>query len=348
MILENLKQIVDKNKNIESPLYLRNLLKESLQLYVLNYIYTSKYGSNFLFTGGTCLRICFDLPRLSEDLDFDLIDITQFNVYEFEKDIQDYFRKTLQYKDITTKISKGERTMFLKFPILEKLGVNNNPAETNILFLRIDITPMASTVYTKELSIKSTHDFSFLINRYSLKDLFASKIAAIIRRVFVKGKRDTPFKARDYFDLIWFMEKRIYPDYQRIGDLLKIYSKDEILQLLNNKVENINISHLKEDLSPFIKDQEFASNFAEKYKALYSTLTTTRIDYSKVDALSHTPVYLELEDLSRKYPQYEKIFSKALHEEAVPNIKVMMQILLKNAKGLGDKELLNDLQEIRM
>jgi len=43
--------------------------KEYLQYIFLNAI--SKYD-NFVFKGGTCLRICYGLERASEDLDFHL------------------------------------------------------------------------------------------------------------------------------------------------------------------------------------------------------------------------------------------------------------------------------------
>ncbi|MBU0579152.1 nucleotidyl transferase AbiEii/AbiGii toxin family protein [Patescibacteria group bacterium] len=72
MILQSLQKIFDHHQD-DSPLYVRNLLKESLQYYVLNYVYNSAYAEQLLFKGGTCLRFCFDLPRLSEDLDFDIV-----------------------------------------------------------------------------------------------------------------------------------------------------------------------------------------------------------------------------------------------------------------------------------
>ena len=64
MILQNLTRIYDEHGS-DSPLYVRSLLKEALQYYVLNYVYNSTYADKLLFKGGTCLRFCFDLPRLS-------------------------------------------------------------------------------------------------------------------------------------------------------------------------------------------------------------------------------------------------------------------------------------------
>ncbi len=49
-----------------------NILREYLQVMALKVLYEIK-GSEFLrFGGGTCLRICHNLPRYSEDLDFSL------------------------------------------------------------------------------------------------------------------------------------------------------------------------------------------------------------------------------------------------------------------------------------
>ncbi|MBI3559081.1 nucleotidyl transferase AbiEii/AbiGii toxin family protein [Candidatus Gottesmanbacteria bacterium] len=85
MILSDLQTVVTQNKNLAGPSYLRNLLKEILQFYTLNFIYSSRWGKDFLFKGGTCLRICFDLPRLSEDLDFDIKNYSQFDQKAIKK-----------------------------------------------------------------------------------------------------------------------------------------------------------------------------------------------------------------------------------------------------------------------
>ena len=72
MFEEILKTIVleKKKAGMRSPLIL-NFLKEHLQYLVLSYLYNSPDFKKLVFKGGSCLRICFSLPRLSEDLDFD-------------------------------------------------------------------------------------------------------------------------------------------------------------------------------------------------------------------------------------------------------------------------------------
>src|SRR3989338_2269727 len=50
----------------------RNVLKEELQHYVLNFIYHhSEYGQWVMY-GGSALRICHNLDRMSVDLDFEI------------------------------------------------------------------------------------------------------------------------------------------------------------------------------------------------------------------------------------------------------------------------------------
>jgi predicted nucleotidyltransferase component of viral defense system len=183
MIVEELKFVFDKNKD-KNALYLRNLLKEQLQYYVLNFIYNSLYGEKFLFKGGTCLRFCFDLPRLSEDLDFDVKDFSSFDYQIFIKDLKEYFVSKLKYKDFEVKVSGKNRLIYLKFPILKKIGFpleKEKPSE-NILFLRIDLSEVLGKNFKEEISLKSTWDFSFLIKRYSLSDIFSGKLASILSR----------------------------------------------------------------------------------------------------------------------------------------------------------------------
>ena len=69
MNLEEIKKILEEHKTA-SWLFKRNLLKEYLQILSLSFIYSQKEYQSLIFYGGSCLRHCFGLPRLSEDLDF--------------------------------------------------------------------------------------------------------------------------------------------------------------------------------------------------------------------------------------------------------------------------------------
>ena len=46
------------------------ILREYVQLLLLETLYGIKGSENFIFKGGTAVHLVFDAPRFSEDLDF--------------------------------------------------------------------------------------------------------------------------------------------------------------------------------------------------------------------------------------------------------------------------------------
>ena len=276
MIVDNLKIVIDKN-NDKNSLYLRNLLKEQLQNYLLNYIYNSQYGEKFIFKGGTCLRLCFELPRLSEDLDFDVDGFSDFNFDKFTGDLKNYFLTKLKYSDLSIQISGKNKIIYLKFPILEKIGfpVNKNKPSESTLFVRIDLNGLKGKYFTREVSLKSTSDFSFLIKRYSLEDIFAGKLTAVLLREGWEGKEKQPrFKGRDYFDICWLMQKKIRPNFLYFKSLIEVKSDKEIIKMLKNKFQ-IAIKKklmLKEDLLPFFPEKNFIDDFINNLDNLLNNL----------------------------------------------------------------------------
>ena len=271
MIVADLQSVASQQKNASGASYVRNLLKEVLQLYTLDFIYGSGWGKDFLFKGGTCLRICFDLPRLSEDLDFDIKNYSLFNRQLFVDAVQQYFAAKWQLKNFSVRVAGNNRQLYLQFPILKSLGVASRN-ESDVLFLRLDLSPVDSDCYSEEVSIKTDKNLSFIMKRYSLPDLFSSKIAAIVNRTFRKGKNDViTFKGRDYFDLIWFLQKGVTPNYERLENIVK-KSKKEILSRLDEKVGLVKPEYLKEDLAPLFGDGNFIRSFCQNFRELYQGL----------------------------------------------------------------------------
>lgn len=61
----------------DSALFEKHLLKEYLQLMILDFISTSEYADKLCFIGGTNLRLIQKIDRFSEDLDFDCKGMTK-------------------------------------------------------------------------------------------------------------------------------------------------------------------------------------------------------------------------------------------------------------------------------
>ena len=72
-----------------------NTLREYLQTITLKHVYRSPQGAALSFMGGTALRMCYNIKRYSEDLDFALDDPKpNYNFTALTQEIQ----KELQWR----------------------------------------------------------------------------------------------------------------------------------------------------------------------------------------------------------------------------------------------------------
>ena len=69
------------------------MLKEYLQLMILDYISTTKYAKNLVFIGGTNLRIIHGIDRFSEDLDFDCKNMTVNDFHEMTDSVLGFLKR---------------------------------------------------------------------------------------------------------------------------------------------------------------------------------------------------------------------------------------------------------------
>lgn len=277
MLIFNLKKVYRENSD-KRYLYIRSLLKEVIQYYVLNFVYTSKWGKMLLFKGGTALRFCYKLPRLSEDLDFDIEDgysigieaENDFKIDIFTKDLINYFNSQLKFDKLDTKIANNKRTLYLKLPILKDLGFQIGSVETNILHVRLDFSQNKEIIKNTGVSAINYENLSFSIRRYQIEDLFAGKLSAILTREKMEGREKVErFKGRDYFDLIWYLEKGVKPNWDEVIKMTS-FTKTKAIEVLDKKVKEVKKSDIEDDLIPFLEDENLIKSFADNFKALVS------------------------------------------------------------------------------
>jgi predicted nucleotidyltransferase component of viral defense system len=273
MIYKELEKIVqDQKERGNSKLYIRNILKEYLQVYILNYIYTSpKYSEELIFTGGTCLRHFYDLERLSEDLDFDYDN--SIKAQELTENLLDYFKKKYKVSEVYGSIKQKGRQILLKFPLLKELDLVSG-GESEVLYLKLDLQKNPSDRHDTQISSKSLMGFNFVARHYDLPTLMAGKIAAILRRERFVGKEDrSTVKGRDYYDLLWYLKKKAKPNMGRLSDVLgKEITKKELKRELDKKVEMLVTKYrndFESDLLPLIENTEFIPAYVQNYEEEY-------------------------------------------------------------------------------
>jgi len=266
-ILKNI--VLEKKKEGIPDFVIRNYLKEYLQYPVLEFIYTNRKYKQFVFIGGSCLRICFNAPRLSEDLDFDLDKKTweRLDISKIAKEIEEYFKKEYLL-DVKTKC-QGKSRIYLKFSVLRDLGLANK-SESDWLYVKIE----PSQTYFKEPKIElspiSQYGFNFIIRNYSLEFLMTGKLCAIFSREWFKGdEQEINIKGRDFYDLFWYLQKGISPDFSNLKKIIGIGDWEKLKEELKKRIgDNVTSQKLSYDLKNFFPDQKFVSDFCKNYKKI--------------------------------------------------------------------------------
>ncbi|MBN1895169.1 nucleotidyl transferase AbiEii/AbiGii toxin family protein [bacterium] len=184
----------------QDPVRARNRVREYVQARILHGIQEGGGMMPLAFHGGTALRILFDLPRYSEDLDFSL----ERPEYPFD------FRKLIRSivaefqgegYEIGTRIHdrKAVHSTFIDFPFLfQELGLAGSNLSVKI---EVDTRPpagarLSETIVRRHLILRIQH--------HDRASLLAGKLNALFTRRYTKG--------RDLYDLFWYLSAPGWPD----------------------------------------------------------------------------------------------------------------------------------------
>lgn len=277
-LIDELRMVVgDSTSRGIRPDVIRIQLKEKLQLYVLDFIYNSPKYNHLIFYGGTCLRKCFGTGRMSEDIDFETSE--GFEKKTFAEDVAKHFRGHIAYPNLLVhcpgqKISRVE----LRFPVLNLLGLS--PLADEKLNLKVEVN-LIDKKYPTETKTISEDRFSFVVRHYDLPTLMAGKLLACLNRVWVRGKSGATVKGRDYFDLLWYMQRQIVPNEARLADAPGHPTLEDAFKTLADKVKKIRTTDLMLDLEPLFEDGRFVKSwvdhFHDEFEKLYNLLTKNNL-----------------------------------------------------------------------
>ena len=215
-------------------------LREIMQEIALAGLQRSGFFEKAAFYGGTALRIFHGLQRFSEDLDFSLVEPKPgFSLQPYMKGIE------TEFSALGVKVSIQEKNKTTK-------------TDVDSAFLKPDTT-------WNELVIKP---FSFYVKCFILPDLFAGKMHALLFRKW-KGR----VKGRDWFDMEWYIRKGVLLNLDHLliraqdsGDWKeKSMSKEQFMTLLQNKIQSVSFSSIREDVVRFIPDDKVIEIWSAQY-----------------------------------------------------------------------------------
>jgi len=248
-----LRQILS---SVEGQILGRCIIREYLQVRLLQSLQDRGTFNTWVFQGGTALRFLYAMPRFSEDLDFALV----------EPGKEDYFREALtdakkvflaEDYDINVKVNdaKTVKSAFLRFKgLLFELGFSAHESETLSIKVEVDTNPplganITSTVVRRHVTLNLMH--------HDKASLFAGKLHAVLTRRYIKG--------RDIYDLIWYLSDRTWPEpnIELLNNALRQTNWDgpEVTstnwpELVRQRVETFRWKQVVDDVRPFLERPE--------------------------------------------------------------------------------------------
>ncbi|MDP2966372.1 MAG: nucleotidyl transferase AbiEii/AbiGii toxin family protein [Pelolinea sp.] len=249
----------------------RIILKEALQAYVLDYLYNHPSYRRMNFYGGTCLHVVYGLNRLSEDLDLD--NSVGVPLTDLENDLLKYFRQTAGYPDAVAKTQVGEEGIqctTLKFPILYALGLTSHSNEA--LHLKVEVSHHIQISIIRKTPVLA-YGRSFVAAHFSLETMMAGKMLACLERNFHRGRNGAAIKGRDFYDLLWFIQKQIHPLEEKLAkDGAQPYTVRSAMHALSEKIDTLKTADLAVDLLPLFEQRTFIETWLESFKDNFKEL----------------------------------------------------------------------------
>ncbi len=252
-------------------------LREVMQEIALAGLSRTDFFKKAAFYGGTALRIFSGLDRYSEDLDFSLLEpMPDFSLEPYFNSILDEFEALGLSVSIREKKKTKQTTIdsaFLKAEtiwkeivledLIKETGVRSN--KTLKIKIEVDRNPPLDFQTEEKLLLRP---FSFYVKCFTQPSLFAGKLHALLFR-----KWKNRVKGRDWYDLEWYIKKRIPLDLNHFltrakdtGDWMEeTITKEQVLELLNSKIESVSVESIKEDVVRFIKDDEKLAIWSSQY-----------------------------------------------------------------------------------
>jgi predicted nucleotidyltransferase component of viral defense system len=207
--------------------------------YLQHIFLRSVSGEELIFKGGTCLKICYGLPRFSEDLEFN----TEMEPEEIKEIVKDSF-SNFESLGIEVETDRSELfeensayTAHLRFK-----GPLHDGSRQSTNTIQIDAGKRDGTLLETDVKqVKSNYPDipSYFLTVMHLREILAEKIAAMNNRK----------KGRDLFD-IWFLINETEIDLEL---LRKKGYETERIQLPSREDYNRDLKDLLPQTPPYQK-----------------------------------------------------------------------------------------------
>ena len=239
----------------------RYMLKEYLQLLILDRLASTPFINRVSFIGGTNLRLIQGIDRFSEDLDFDCKDLSEEEFMTMTDNVVLY----LQQNNINVETRDKENpklTAFrrnLYFPeMLFNLGLTGHKEERLLLKVEVqdqgvDYKPIVATI--------NKMGFFFGVQVPPLDVLCAMKFADILARQ----------KGRDFYDAIFLLSKTM-PNLDFLTARAGIHSLEALRVAVIERMKTVDLHQKKRDFSHLLFNESNAERILQFPSIIRETL----------------------------------------------------------------------------
>ena len=228
-----------------NTVFLKHILKEYVQLLVLDYLSATHHVRKVTLIGGTNLRLVKGIDRFSEDLDFDCKNLPEKEFVGMSDDVLVFLRRN-GFKVEAKDKDKSRLTAFrrsLYFPeLLFELGLSGHKDERFMLKLE---SQDQGIPYKPTLGFIKGCGFFFSFPVPSDGVLCAMKISAMLNRG----------KGRDYYDVM-FLLSQTEPDYSFLTARCGIRNLPELKAAIDTALKSVDLSQKRKDFEHllFLRD----------------------------------------------------------------------------------------------
>jgi predicted nucleotidyltransferase component of viral defense system len=254
-------------------------LREIIQEVALLGLWRAKFFEHAAFYGGTALRILYGLDRFSEDLDFSLLAPSDdFNLGRYTASLEEEllaFGFNVQVEMVDKAVESAVQSAFLKGNTRNELLVIETGEDVarqvlagQVLKIKLEVDtdpPAGFATHTRYL----LHPIPFAVRCYTLPDLFAGKMHALLFR-----RWKNRVKGRDWYDFVWYAANHPRLNLAHLEQRMRQtghWQADQPLtaqafsELLNEAIEQLDVDQARRDVAPFVKDRRMLDIWSREF-----------------------------------------------------------------------------------
>ncbi len=219
----------------------RYMLKEYLQLLILDHLAKTPYVGNLVFIGGTNLRLVQGIDRFSEDLDFDCKDLNEEEIHNMTD-------------GIVRMLNKNGLTVETRDKLLFDLGLTGYKEER--FLIKVEAQDQGVS-YSPEVATLNRMGFFFGIQVPPADVLCAMKFCAILSRQ----------KGRDFYDAMFLLSKT-RPNLEFLRARTGIQSMEALKTAIGECLQKVDLNKKKQDFIHLLFNESNAERILQFESAI--------------------------------------------------------------------------------